>query len=235
MEEEMRQFQEIGPSIEVTGDDPRWHRFTPMVWQAAAMDFPNNLPSIAHLSTFDHPMNAVGSPGHITTAQAFSAALQLSRYALGWSHGARGFARWSELGLEGLTPHLRVIAHLLGPHVQHLGDWLDHLNRNGTNPLNTGGYDTYHLEHHSLGPKRRETDESQLSLFEKDNRKILLIDSYLGWYRILSDICPPFNSNTTGIDVFCTPVGWLGCYKRSPKTNIAHCTTEEIHLWDYTS
>jgi hypothetical protein len=61
----MQRFQEIGPSEDVIGDDPRWHRFTPLVWQAVAMDFLHKLPSIAHVSTDGtNPLNTGGYDSH---------------------------------------------------------------------------------------------------------------------------------------------------------------------------
>lgn len=223
---------ESGPSIDAIGDDPRWHRFTPMAWQAVAMNYTGNLPSIAQLPKFDHPMNASGSFSQITTAQAFSAALQLARYGLGWGHGAKGFAQWSSLGFPSLTSHLNVIRHLLGGHAQYLADWLNNVSSDGSNPLNSGGYDSYHLESHSRGPERHTGSEFWCSLSEDGNQKVLVVNSYLGWYHALSRGNSHTDSFASSVDVYCKPVGWLGQFSRSQSTGIWHCTSEEIHLWD---
>jgi hypothetical protein len=152
-----------------------------------------------------------------------------------WQNGANGFAHWSKLSFPGLTPHLRVVSRLLGPHAQYLGDWLGNLNGDGTNPLNTCGYDSYHLEDHSRGPELGTFETRKGSSTVVDNRAILVTDSYISLYRLASGASTSSESDTSGVDVYCTPVGWLGCYKRSATSKVAHCTTEENHLWDYTS
>lgn len=215
------------------GDDLRWHRFTPSAWQAIAMDFVENLPSIAHRTSINSPFNQSGDTGDISPVQAFSTALQIARYGLGWSEGARGFTKWSQIGFDGVNPHLRVISHLLGDHIQFLAEWLRHESSGVTNPLMSGGYDSFHLEGHSRGPEYGPDENACTWSSTNGNDSIVLItDSYRGWYSLLKNQKPFRDEKLLPVDVYCRPVGWLGKFNLSPTTGVWHCTTEDVHRWD---
>lgn len=197
------------------------------------MDFVENLPSIAHRTSITSPFNQSGDPSDISPVQAFSTALQIARYGLGWSEGSRGFMKWSQVGFEGINPHLRVISHLLGGHVQFLAEWLRHEPSGATNPLMSGGYDSFHLEGHSRGPEYGPDENACTWSLTTGNGDIVLItDSYLGWYKLLRDQIAHQDENLLAVDVYCKPVGWLGQFNLSPATRQWHCTTEDVHLWD---
>jgi hypothetical protein len=223
----------VDKNLVIFGDDPRWHRFTPSVWQAIASDLIEDLPSIAERTSFKDPFNESGDHRDISPVQAFSTALQVARYGLGWSEGARGFAKWSTFGFDVANPHLRVISHLLGDHVQYLANWLSGEPSGSSNPLTSGGYDSYHLEGHSRGPDL-EFNQMKLKTFSTrgPDSIVLITDSYLGWYKLLRNQSAHQDNKLLSVDVYCQPVGWLGEFNRSPTTGLWHCTTEDVHLWD---
>ena len=241
----MDEVERIGPPITAIGDDPHWQKHTPQVWQAVAYKHTSMLFSIANFSTVQLMKSRPFQPIFVEALGAFSSALQLVRFGLGWDRGSKQFSHWRALGYPSTSPHLLVINHLLGSHVEHLENWWSMGHQSADNPLTSGGYDSLHLTGHWDGPINRRQESEYFSFTSANashvsnhdiwpsNRMILETDNYLNWYQLLTHLGNEHHTPGQVIDVYCQPVGWLGRYSRSLTTRKWHCTTEEIHTWGH--
>ena len=87
-----------------------------------------------------------------------------------------------------------------------------------------GGWDPMHLTGHVLAPLQRPEKQAFASAVRADAdgapRAVLLSDTYTGWYGALQHWDGPTRIAGRGlrVDVVCTPVGWLGQFRRSEVT-----------------
>lgn len=98
----------------------------------------------------------------------------------------------------------------------------------------TGGGDPLHLSYHAGGPNEAVEAPTELRRTGRGGRSgILLCDSAVGWYRALDEQAmklPSIDDHRWHIDVVIKPIGWIGTYRRSPKTGLWYVGSHRVHL-----
>ena len=116
-------------------------------------------------------------------------------------------------------------------------DWLDRvatqIEQAGAPSPFGGGYDPLHLGAHisePLQPPRR--GPSEVRVDERSRGATFVLDSMAGWYALVCGVGEALPEEGFGwtVDVVATPVGWLGTYRRSPKTGLWYCGRHADHV-----
>ena len=98
----------------------------------------------------------------------------------------------------------------------------------------SGGTDPLHLSMHSDGPVQMVDAPTQLRRSGRGSRSgVLVCDSAVGWYRALferANELPSIHDHRWRIDVVIKPIGWIGCYRRSPQTGLWYVGDHRLHL-----
>lgn len=97
-----------------------------------------------------------------------------------------------------------------------------------------GGSDSFHLQHHGLGPLNGSEATSRLLAIDPDSRSALFVtDRAEGWYRSLdheASSLPDLGNRSWHLDVRVKGLGCLGTYRRSRQTGLWFSAKHSIHM-----
>lgn len=103
-------------------------------------------------------------------------------------------------------------------------------------PYAPGNGDSLHLSTHGSAPIWESGSPSRATWLvgpPAERRAVLVVDSYLGWYRTLARLGASLpglpGDRSWRVDVVCTPVGHLGTYRRSRLTGRWFSTRHRVH------
>lgn len=219
--------REIGEWL--LGDQALWSKYLARAWREVS-DTHNG-------ETFPTWIEAGKKPRWRYKAHAvFTAYVHLLRFRLGWTKPGLGLVRWHAQGRPPLDPVLEFIGRLQGDGLDWFVCWaanLDGVDVPADLPYRdwTAG-DELHISMHCFAPGivpgwDPPGIESWPSAFRMVPG-VLVSEDYTGWWNLLS--IAPDDAFAPHLDVVVSPIGWIGRYQRSPRTGIAHATTEEAHL-----
>lgn len=211
------------------GDQALWTKYLPRAWREVSGTHSGE--------TFPTWMTAGDHPRWRYKSHAvFTAYVHLLRFRLGWTKPGLGLVRWHEQGRPPLDPVLEFMARLQGDGLDWFVCWA--ANRDGVavpadlafGDLATG--DEFHISMHCFAPGLVSGwYPDGVESWPRGFRMLpgaLISDDYTGWWNVLS--LAPDDFFSPDVDVVVTPIGWIGRYQRSPRTDMAHATTEEVHL-----
>lgn len=119
-------------------------------------------------------------------------------------------------------------------------------------PCQPGGSDNLHLSGHCWAPIIRTATRQGAPvrgfnhgtegrvLFHSDSdgglgNATLIVDNYWGWYDTLNDLGATLKPLKSGrswrVDVVCTPIAWLGTFRKSRMTGLWFTGPHSIHEW----
>lgn len=119
-------------------------------------------------------------------------------------------------------------------------------------PCRSGGYDCLHLSGHCWDPIARTAarQEAPIRGFSSEpdlaarfhhstdgehGTAVLLTQRYAGWFDELvdhGDSLPALRSGRSWrVDVVCTPIGWLGTFRKSRQTGLWFSGPHSLHIW----
>jgi len=241
--------------------DPHGRHFFPKVGapKAAESDldalvaFWSPLPQLLQFSFGWHPTDGPHPGSEVSDGKR----VQMGTGALHLASALQGGPSWG--GLGGEDPRVQFIQAVWGPHLDVFAAWclrdeklVEHLREMRKQPFSseevpfaqnlTG--DTLHLSRHWGTPWRKAFEMADESLEGREEEKtcivsadgaeaVLLLERYVGWYRMLTKVGPQVEA--TQVDVVVKPVGWLGTFQRSPLTGIWYSGDHDLHMVGHSS
>jgi hypothetical protein len=211
------------------GDQALWSKYLARAWREVSGTHSGE--------TFPTWIRAGQEPRWRYKAHAlFTAYLHLLRFRLGWTKPGLGLVRWHGQGRPPLDPVLELMGRLQGDGLDWFICWA--ANRDGVDVPADLSYgdsatgDELHISMHCFAPGIVPGwYPNGVESWPPSFRMVpgaLISDDYSGWWNVLQlatdDLFAP------DVDVVVNPIGWLGRYQRSPRSGVAHATTEEVHL-----
>ena len=240
------------PSPRAIGDDRKWSRWVPAMWQAFADPEGRHL----WLGTGEDFWDELGR---------WAPAVHMLAYSLGWPRIDLGLVRWIGGGRPHLDERLALLDEMLGEGVIELAAWfasgsadypmiriasavrskLDLPPRHWAGDFQSGrqpgpfggGGDPLHLSVHTLSavePYEGHGVPPVLLRDDSTHRACLVLDAYQGWYRALARettaLAPVRKRQAWTVEVVCRPVGHLGAYRRCPYSGRWFAGPLSLHL-----